>query len=135
MPESTWLDPQHLLDFGQILHHVDSPANPVYQAVVNKTHYMWDMFVAQIKRSVWQDDLLEICEFMNGQPITKSKDKGANKNKSKNQQSPGEAEARTQSPVPKGSMIATNLMGLLDAASTIELQSSPVQKSPPRGFL
>ena len=72
---------------------------------------------------------------MNGQPITKSEDKIANKNKIKNQQSPGEAEVRTQSPVPKGSMIATNLMGLLDAASTIELHSSPVQKSPPRGFL
>ena len=71
---------------------------------------------------------------MNGQPIKKSEDKSANKNKSKNQQSPGEAEVRTQSPVPKRSMIATNRMVLLDAASTIELQSSPVQKSPPRGF-
>ena len=71
---------------------------------------------------------------MNGQPITKSKDKGANKNKSKNQQSPGKSEIQTQSSVPKGSMIATNLMVLLDAASSIELQSSPNQKSPPRGF-
>ena len=109
LSENTWLDPQHLPDFGQILHHVDSPENPVYEAVVNKPHYM---------RALWQDNLLEICEFTNSQPITKSEDKGANKNKSENQQSTGEAEVWTQSSVPKGSMIATNLMGLLDAAST-----------------
>ena len=116
VPEKTWLDPQHLPNFGQILHQVDSPTSPVYEAVVNKPHYMWALFVAHIKGSVWQDDLLEICKFMNGQPITKSEDKGSNKNKIENQQSPGEAEVRTQSSVPKGSMIATNLMGLLDAA-------------------
>ena len=54
LPENTWLDPQHLPDFGQILHHVDSPASPVYEAVVNKPHYMRALFVAQIKVSVWQ---------------------------------------------------------------------------------
>ena len=77
---------------------------------------------------------------MNGQPLTKTEDKSANKNKSKNQQSPGEAEIQTppsgiaQSPVSKGSMIATNLMGLLDDASTANMHSSPVQRSPLRGF-
>ena len=135
LSENTWLDPQNLPDFGQILHHINSPTNPVYEAVVNKPHYMRALFIAQIKGSVWQDDLLEICKFMNGQPITNSEDKGANKNKSENQQSLGEAEVRTQSPVPKGSMIATNLMGILDAASTIELHSSLVQKSPSRGLI
>ena len=52
LPENTWLDPQHLPDFVQILHHVNSPAIPVYQAVVNKPHYMQALFVAQIKGSV-----------------------------------------------------------------------------------
>ena len=78
---------------------------------------------------------------MNSQPLSKTEDKSANKNKSKNRQSPGEAEIQTpssgiaQSPVSKGSMIATNLMGLLDNASTADMHSSPVQKSPPRGFI
>ena len=76
---------------------------------------------------------MEIYKYINGQPITKPEDKGAKKNKSENQKSSGESEVRTQSSVPKASMIAANLVGLLDAASTIKLQSSPVQKSPPRG--
>ena len=46
LPESTWLDPQHLPNFGQILHHVDSPASSVYQAVVSKPHYIRAMFFA-----------------------------------------------------------------------------------------
>ena len=77
---------------------------------------------------------------MNDQLITKSEDKSANKNKSKKQQSPGEAEIHLPpavmipSPVPKRLMIATNLMGLLDGASTADMHSSPVQKAPPRGF-
>ena len=52
LPENTWLDPQHLPNFGQILYHVDSPASPVYQAVINKSHYMRALFVAQVKGSV-----------------------------------------------------------------------------------
>ena len=101
---------------------------------------MQSLFVAQIKGSVWQNNLLEICEYMNGQPLTKTEDNSAKKNKSKNQQSLGETEIQTppsgiaQSPVSKGLMIATNLMGLLDDASTAGIHSSPVQKSPPRGF-
>ena len=77
LPESTWLDPQHLPDFGQILANVNSSANPVYQAVVNKPHYMRALFVAQIKGSVWQDNLLKICEFINSQLNTKAKSKKA----------------------------------------------------------
>ena len=38
--EKSWLDPQHLPDFGQIFHHVDSFSRPVYQAFVYKPHYM-----------------------------------------------------------------------------------------------
>ena len=49
MPENTWLDPQHLPDFGQILANINSSTNPVYEAVVNKPHYMQALFVAQIK--------------------------------------------------------------------------------------
>ena len=74
-----WLDPQHLLDFGQILANVNSSENPVYQTVVNKPHYMRALFVAQIKGSVWQDDLLDICKHRNSQPITKTEGKTANK--------------------------------------------------------
>ena len=75
MPENTWLDPSHLPDFRQILANIDSSANPVYKAVANKPHYMRALFVAQIKVSVWQDDLLKICELMNKQPNTKPKEK------------------------------------------------------------
>ena len=31
LPENTWLDPQNLPNFGQILHHVDSPTSTVYK--------------------------------------------------------------------------------------------------------
>ena len=119
-------------DFGKVLYYVNSSANPVYQAVVNKPHYMRALFVAQIKGSVWQDNLLKICKYMNGQPLTKSEDKSANKSKNKKQQSSGEAEIHTppsviaQSSVSKGSMIATNLMGPLDDASTADMHSSSV---------
>ena len=44
--ENAWLDPQHLPNFGQILYHVDSSANPVYQAVAYKPHYMKALLVA-----------------------------------------------------------------------------------------
>ena len=65
-----WIQ-KNLPAFGPILANVDSSANPVYQTVVNKPHYMYALFVAQIKGSVWQDDLLEICKYMNGQPLKK----------------------------------------------------------------
>ena len=42
----TWLDQKHLPDFGQILAKADSSENPMYQAVVNKPHYMRALFVA-----------------------------------------------------------------------------------------
>ena len=67
----------------------------------------------------------------------KTKTKQSNNQEGK---SPGEAEIQMHpagsvlSPVPEGSMMATNLMSLLDNASTVDMQSSPVQKSPPRGF-
>ena len=100
MPENTWLDPQHLPDFGQILANIDSSANPVYQAVVNKPHYMRALFVAQTKGSVWHNDLLEICEFMNTQPNTKTKEKDAKKGNrdNKNEESAGEGEIQTPPP-------------------------------------
>ena len=52
LTENAWLDPQHLPDFGQILANDDSFVSPVYQAVVNKPHYMRALFVAQIEGSV-----------------------------------------------------------------------------------
>ena len=42
----TWLDPKKLPDFGQILANIESSSNPVYEAVVNKPHYMQALFVA-----------------------------------------------------------------------------------------
>ena len=142
MPENTWPDSTHLPDFGQILANIDSSANPVYEAVVNKPHYMQALFVAQIKGSVWQNDLLEICKFMNTQPNTKPKEKDPAKGKEDvdEHKSAAVGEIQTpppgaaQSPAKSPTIIPQNLFTPLDntkkVATTTVHPASPVKKLP-----
>ena len=100
------------------------------------------LFVAQIKGSVWQDDLLEICEFLNSQPNTKPKEKYRTKsNEDNNEQEPaGEGEIQTppsgaaQSPAQSPTIIPENLIELLNNtgndASTVAQHARPQQESP-----
>ena len=71
LPANTWVDPQHLPDFGPILQDFDAK-NSIFEAAVNKPHYMQALFVAQVKGTILQTDLLLICWFMDSQPLTKS---------------------------------------------------------------
>ena len=100
------------------------------------------LFVAQIKGSVWQDDLLEICEFMNGQTniIPKEKDK-TKSNEGNNEQEPaGEGEMQppppgaAQSPTKSPAIIPENLIELLNNtgndALTVVQHARHLQKSP-----
>ena len=51
LPANTWVDPQHLTNFGPILQDFDS-TNLIFEAVVNKPHYMQALFVAQVKGTI-----------------------------------------------------------------------------------
>ena len=121
LPANTWVDLQHLPDFGPILQNFDA-TSPIFEAVVNKPHYMRALFVAQVKGTILQSDLLLICYFMDSQPLTKSGSgkKEDKQSKASNQQSTtsnplnkastGDSAVVVQSSVQKGSMITSNLI-------------------------
>ena len=92
------MDPQHLPYFEPILQAFDA-TNPIFEVVLNKPHYMRALFVAQVKGTILQTDLLLICYFMDSQPLTKSgsEKKGGNQSKTINQQ------ATTSNPLNKAS--------------------------------
>ena len=45
LPANTWVDPQHLPDFGPILQDFDA-TNPIFEVVLNKPHSIQALFVA-----------------------------------------------------------------------------------------
>ena len=58
LPANTWVDPQHLPYFVPIFQDFDSNLNPIFEAVVNKHHYMQALFAAQVKEKLKNELIL-----------------------------------------------------------------------------
>ena len=58
LPVNTWVDSHNLTGFGLILHDFNTNLNPIFEAVVNKHHYMQALFAAQVKEKLKNELIL-----------------------------------------------------------------------------
>ena len=62
--EQSWIDPDHLPNFGNTAKYVESTENSIARAIVRKSHYFMDLLVIQNKKTILEPSVLEICKFI-----------------------------------------------------------------------
>ena len=70
--EHRWIESNHLPGFDNVAKYVETAENLMIRTVNQKPHYFLALLVAQNKKTVYQTDLLRICQCVYLQDIRES---------------------------------------------------------------